>query len=107
LMAATVIAAMLAGPAHGFAAPLQLNCTLTDTADQLGAENRPIVVTFDQDAKTLNAQDGGPLPRHKRSIIRQQFQGHGHRNRHHFGLAPAAFAHKPKAFFVARLRNTP
>ena len=40
------------------AAPQQLNCVLTDKEAQPGSEKRPIVVVFDQDAKTLTAKDG-------------------------------------------------
>lgn len=40
------------------AAAQQLDCVLTDTAEQLGSENRTIVVVFDESAKTLKAQDG-------------------------------------------------
>ncbi|MDR3421436.1 MAG: hypothetical protein P4L80_09390 [Xanthobacteraceae bacterium] len=40
------------------AAPQQLNCILTDTEAQPGSENRPIIVVFDEDAKTLTAKDG-------------------------------------------------
>lgn len=58
LTAAIIATAMLAWTTNGSAASLQLNCTLTDTADQLGSENHPIIITFDQDAKTLKAQDG-------------------------------------------------
>jgi len=36
----------------------QLDCVLTDTAEQLGAENRALVIMFDESAKTLKAQDG-------------------------------------------------
>ena len=41
------------------AAPQQLNCVLTDTADQLASENRPLILIFDDAAKTLTAQAGG------------------------------------------------
>lgn len=41
------------------AAPQQLNCVLTDTADHLASENRPVIVIFDDAAKTLSAQAGG------------------------------------------------
>jgi hypothetical protein len=39
------------------AAPKQLNCILTDTEAKPGSESRPIVVVFDEDAKTLTAKD--------------------------------------------------
>lgn len=54
----TVVSAVLAWTAQVSAAPMQLNCTLTDTAVQLGSENHPVVLTFDEQAKTLSAQDG-------------------------------------------------
>jgi hypothetical protein len=40
------------------AEPQKLNCILTDTETQPGSENRPIVVVFDEGAKTLSAKDG-------------------------------------------------
>lgn len=43
---------------EALAAPQQLNCILTDTETQPGSESRPIVVVFDEDAKTLTAKDG-------------------------------------------------
>ena len=58
LQAAIIVAAILAWTAASSAAPQQLNCTLTDTAGQLASATRPIVVSFDADAKTLKAQDG-------------------------------------------------
>lgn len=36
----------------------RLECVLTDTAGRLGAENRPIIVTFDEDQKALQALVG-------------------------------------------------
>jgi len=39
-------------------APQRLDCVLTDTADKLGSEARPIVVVVDETAKTLQVQDG-------------------------------------------------
>jgi hypothetical protein len=58
---ALLLALLLTLPIHNAAAaaPQQLACVLTDTADRLAAENRPIVVTFDEDKKTLQAQAGG------------------------------------------------
>jgi len=38
--------------------PQQLDCVLTDTEARPGSENRPIVVVFDEDTKTLTAKDG-------------------------------------------------
>jgi len=55
---AAVLIVVLARLPIASATPQQLSCTLTDTAEQLGAESRPIAVVFDDDAKTLNAQDG-------------------------------------------------
>lgn len=58
LTVAIVATAVLGRIAQGSAAPAQLNCTLTDTAAQLGSKNRAVVVTFDDRAKKLGAQDG-------------------------------------------------
>lgn len=44
-------------PAAASATSQQLDCVLTDTAGQLGSENRPIVISFDEDAKSLKAQE--------------------------------------------------
>jgi len=55
---AAVLIVILARLSTASATPQQLSCTLTDTAEQLGAKSRPIAVVFDDDAKTLNAQDG-------------------------------------------------
>ncbi len=38
--------------------PQQLNCVLTDTEAKPASESRPIVVVFDEGAKTLSAKDG-------------------------------------------------
>ena len=54
----TVAAAVLASALDAPAAQQRLECVLTDTAAQLGAENRPIVVTFDEDRKALQALVG-------------------------------------------------
>ena len=44
--------------ADASAEPQKFNCVLTDKETQPGSENRPIVVVFDEDAKTLIAKDG-------------------------------------------------
>ena len=41
------------------AAPQRLDCVLTDTEAKPGSENRPVVVVFDEDNKTLTAEEGG------------------------------------------------
>lgn len=41
------------------ASPQQLACLLTDSGNRLAAEDLPIVVVFDEDQKTLQAQAGG------------------------------------------------
>jgi hypothetical protein len=43
---------------EAFAAEQRLDCVLTDTAEQLASENRAVSVEFDENTKTLNAQDG-------------------------------------------------
>ncbi len=61
IRAATIggaLAMVLAWTAAAAAAPQQLECVLTDTEGKPGSENRPIVVVFDEDAKTLTAKDG-------------------------------------------------
>lgn len=57
-IALTGLLTVLVWTAVAAAAPQQLDCTLTDTADQLGSEKRPIVIVFDEAAITLKAQDG-------------------------------------------------
>ncbi len=58
--AAIVVTALIAvlAPTAASAAPQQLDCVLTDTETQPGSESRAIAVVFDEDAKTLQAQDG-------------------------------------------------
>jgi len=58
LIAAVMIVALARLPAAS-ATPQQLSCVLIDTADQLASESRPVVVTFDDAAKTLTAEAGG------------------------------------------------
>jgi hypothetical protein len=59
-MAAIIIATLISLVAwiEASAAAQQFDCVLTDTAEQLGSENRTIVVVFDESAKTLKARDG-------------------------------------------------
>jgi hypothetical protein len=59
-MAAIIIATLISLVAwiEASAAAQQFDCVLTDTAEQLGSENRAIVVVFDESAKTLKARDG-------------------------------------------------
>jgi len=57
LMAGLVGIAAAAGPAS--AKPQSLDCLLTDTGTRPGSENRAITIAFDDDAKSLSAQDGG------------------------------------------------
>ena len=51
--------ALSAWSVHASAASQRFDCVLTDTADKLGSENRPIVVVLDEAAITLEVQDGG------------------------------------------------
>ena len=53
------LAMVLVWTAAASAAPQQLDCVLTDTEGNPGSENRPIVVVFDEDAKTLTAKGDG------------------------------------------------
>ena len=41
------------------AAPQKLDCVLTDTSTKPGSESRPVAVVFDEDQKTLSAEEGG------------------------------------------------
>ena len=59
--AAIIVSALMTVPAWtagASAAPQQLDCVLTDTDAQPGSESRQIVIVFDEDAKTVKAQDG-------------------------------------------------
>ena len=53
------LATVMVWNAAAAAAPQQLDCVLTDTEGKRGSENRPIVVVFDEDAKTVTAKGGG------------------------------------------------
>lgn len=50
--------AALVSASAALAAPQQLNCVLTDTEAKPQSENRPIVVVFDPEAKTVTAKEG-------------------------------------------------
>lgn len=54
----SALAAVLASVLDACAAQQRLECVLTDSAAGLAAENRPIVVTFDEDRKALQALVG-------------------------------------------------
>ena len=53
------LATFLVWSAAASAAPQRLDCILTDQEAKPASENRPIVVVFDEDAKTVTAEDGG------------------------------------------------
>lgn len=53
------LAAISAWSPRAAATPQQLSCVLTNVGDQSSAQNRPITVIFDDNAKTLQAQEGG------------------------------------------------
>lgn len=56
----TVLMAALTGFATASAAPQQLDCMLTDTSNiQTPGESQPFIVTFDEDANNIKAQEGG------------------------------------------------
>lgn len=57
-MIAAALAIACAWHHDAFAAPRQFDCILTDTEARPGSESRPVVVVFDEDAKTLTAKDG-------------------------------------------------
>jgi hypothetical protein len=50
------VLALLAWTGHGSAASQQFNCVLTDNGAQGSSASQPVVVVFDEDAKTLQAQ---------------------------------------------------
>ena len=52
------LAMVLVWTTAAFAVPQRLDCVLTDKEASPASENRPIVVVFDEDAKTLTAKDG-------------------------------------------------
>lgn len=56
--AVAAIGATLGATAGASAASQQLNCVLTDTTAQPASQSQPIVVVFDEAAKTLQAQAG-------------------------------------------------
>jgi hypothetical protein len=58
-MAIIALTTISAWSGEAAAAPQQLDCVLTDTEAHPQSENRPIVVVFDQDKRTLTAQEGG------------------------------------------------
>jgi len=49
----------LAWVSDAIAAPKQLDCVLTDTEAQPGSEDRPVAIMFDEENKTLIAEEGG------------------------------------------------
>ena len=53
------LATVLVWTAAASAVPQRLDCVLTDQAASPASESRPIVVVFDEDAKTVTAQEGG------------------------------------------------
>ncbi len=54
----STLAAILASAVDASAAQQRLECVLTDIPARLGAENRPIVVSFDEGGKSLQALVG-------------------------------------------------
>ena len=59
---AMIVAALAMGPfwtAPASAAPQRLDCVLTDKEASPASESRPVVVVFDEDAKTVTAEAGG------------------------------------------------
>lgn len=59
MIGGSTLVMVLAGALDASAAQQRLECVLTDTAARLGAENRPIVVIFDENGKALQALVGG------------------------------------------------
>jgi hypothetical protein len=60
-MAIIALTIVSAWNADASAAPHQLDCVLTDTEAQTQSENRPIVVVFDEDKRTLTAEEGSHI----------------------------------------------
>ncbi len=58
LLLGTVCFVFFTLPNLVLAEPQQLDCVLTDTEAHPDSERRPIVIVFDQDAKTLSAKEG-------------------------------------------------
>jgi hypothetical protein len=54
-----VLAMVLVWTTAASAAPQQLDCVLTDKEASPASESRPVVVVFDEDAKTVTAEAGG------------------------------------------------
>ncbi len=53
------LATVLAWTAAATAAPQRLDCVLTDKEASPASESRPVVIVFDEDAKTMTAEAGG------------------------------------------------
>ncbi len=53
------LATVLAWTAAATAAPQRLDCVLTDKEASPASESRPVVIVFDEDAKTVTAEAGG------------------------------------------------
>jgi hypothetical protein len=74
LSASTAIAPWIASAAAG---PQQLDCVLTDTDTQPSSQNRSVVVVFDEDEKSITAeQDGRSYSFTKVSISNVSISGH-------------------------------
>ena len=53
------LAMVLVWTAAASAAPRRLDCVLTDQEASPASENRPVIIMFDEDTKTVTAQAGG------------------------------------------------
>ena len=69
LFAVVALMATCAWTAGASAAPQQLDCVLTDTDGRPHSENRAISIVFDQDKKTLTAEEDGKDYRFERVSI--------------------------------------
>ena len=58
-MIVAALAMVLVWTAAASAAPQRLDCVLTDKEASPASESRPVVVVFDEDAKTVTAEAGG------------------------------------------------
>jgi hypothetical protein len=57
----TIVVLALASGAEASAKPQRLDCVLTDSETKPKSENRPVVVVFDEDKRTVTAEEGSHM----------------------------------------------